>query len=149
MAPARKARIEIDQPKLLMSIAEEYFDAAHKVAPLVTASRTTENVDIYQKSIAMGLSCLQAALKSPKLEPRMEAALRLRYAGVLHDETEDSMEAETCLTKGIALCERVCTSIVHVGPSDNLISRTTTATSSTLCIFYLRSCSIREIPRPR
>lgn len=108
MAPVQKASVEIDMPNLLMSLAEEYFDAAHELAPSVAASMTPENVDTYQKLIAMGLSCLETTLKNVKLPPRMEASIRLRYAGVLYEETEDSIEAETALSRGIALCDRVC-----------------------------------------
>lgn len=107
MASVQKASVDIDMPNLLMSLAEEYFDAAHELASLVAASMTPDNVDTYQKLIATGLSCLETALKNVKLPPRMEANIRLRYAGVLYDETEDSIEAETALTRGIALCDRV------------------------------------------
>jgi hypothetical protein len=37
----------------------------------------------------------------------MEAKVRLRYAGVLFEETENYMEAETALSQGIILCEQV------------------------------------------
>ena len=103
---------ETDLPNLLMSLAEEYFDAAHELAPSVAGSMTPENLDTYQKLIATGLSCLETALKNAKLSPRIEASIRLRYAGVIFEETENSMEAETALSKGIALCERVCLGVV-------------------------------------
>lgn len=61
----------------------------------------------YQKLIATGLGCLEAALAGGRLEPRLEAKMRLRYAGVLLEETENMMEAETVLSKGITLCEQV------------------------------------------
>jgi Cohesin loading factor len=41
-----------------------------------------------------------------RLQPRLEAAVTLRYASVLFEETENVMEAETALSKGITLCER-------------------------------------------
>ena len=115
MAPIQKADVEIDQPNLLMSVAEEFFDAAHELAPSVAASMTPENVDAYQKLIATGLSCLETALKNVKLGPRIEANIRLRYAGVLYEETENYMEAETALSKGIALCDRVCCGFLVMG----------------------------------
>ena len=58
----------------------------------------------YQKLIATGLGCLESALNEGRLEPRMEAKIRLRYAGVLVEETDNTMEAETSLSKGISLC---------------------------------------------
>ena len=118
MAPVQKASVEIDMLNLLISLAEEYFDAAHGLAPSVAASMTPENVDTYQKLIATGLSCLETALKNVKLPPRMEAIIRLRYAGVLYEETEDSIEAETALTRGIALCDRVCKCAPFIGLSN-------------------------------
>ena len=60
----------------------------------------------YQKLIATGLGCLEAALNEGGLEPCIEAKIRLRYAGVLMEETDNMMEAETALSKGISLCEQ-------------------------------------------
>jgi hypothetical protein len=92
---------------LLLPLAEEYFEAAHKLGPLISTSMAPNNVDTYQRLIATGLGCLDAALRKGKLTPRIEATVRLRYAGILHEETENTMEAETALAKGIVLCERV------------------------------------------
>ncbi|TAQ85061.1 hypothetical protein B7494_g6616 [Chlorociboria aeruginascens] len=97
---------EIDRPMLLVSLAEEYFDAAHVLGPSAATAMTVENVEKYQKLIAMGLGCLDTALKNIRLSPRLEANIRLRYAGVLYEETDNFMEAETALSKGITLCER-------------------------------------------
>jgi len=106
-APTRPATI--DPAMLLMSLAEDYFEAAHALASSVSLSMAPAHLDEYHKLIAMGLGALDTTLKNiPKLEPRVEANIRLRYAGVLYEETENSMEAETALSKGIALCERVC-----------------------------------------
>lgn len=58
----------------------------------------------YQKLISTGLGCLEAALNEGRIEPRLEAKIRLRYAAVLFEETENMMEAETALSKGISLC---------------------------------------------
>lgn len=98
---------EQDTVKLLVALAEEYFEAAHEMAPSVATSMTRADVGAYEKLIATGLGCLKAALKNLRLPARLEANIRLRYAGVLYEETENSMEAESALSKGIALCERV------------------------------------------
>lgn len=92
---------------LLVALAEEYFEAAHELAPAVAASMTDTDVHAYEKLIATGLGCLDTALKHVRLPPRLEANIRLRYAGVLYEETENSMEAEIALSKGLALCDRV------------------------------------------
>jgi hypothetical protein len=90
-----------------MSLAEEFFSVAHELAPAVSLSRTIENVEVYEKLISTGLGCLDTALRNVRLTPRVEANIRLRYAGVLYEETDNFMEAETALNKGIALCDRV------------------------------------------
>lgn len=60
----------------------------------------------YYKLVATGLGCLEAALSLNKLPPRSEANIRLRYATVLSEETDNLTEAEVALTKGIAVCEK-------------------------------------------
>jgi hypothetical protein len=100
--------IPLDRPLLLMSLAEEFIDAAHGIAPSVALSRTGGNVEVYEKLISAGLACLDTALRNVRLSPRVEANIRLRYAGLLYEETENFMEAEIALSKGIALCDRVC-----------------------------------------
>lgn len=92
---------------LLISLAEEFFDAAHGIAPSVALSMDGNSVNIYGKLIATGLGCLETALKNVKLPPRLEANILLRFAGVLYEETDNFMEAELALSKGITLCERV------------------------------------------
>lgn len=37
------------------------------------------------------------------MKPHVEAVVRLRYATVLHEETENMMEAEETLSKGVSL----------------------------------------------
>ncbi len=66
-----------------------------------------QNLHEYHKLIATGLRCLQVVLDNTKLAPRLEARVRFRYASILCEETNNVMEAETALTKGITLCERV------------------------------------------
>ena len=40
-------------------------------------------------------------LKHWRLQPRLEAVVRWRYATILHEETENVMEAEEALSKGV------------------------------------------------
>lgn len=63
-------------------------------------------MDEYYKMIATGLGCLEAALALNKLPPRAEANVRLRYATILSEETDNLTLAEVALTKGIAVCEK-------------------------------------------
>lgn len=72
----------------------------------------------YYKLIATGLGCLEAVLKVEplvfvyfisetecaqhfKMQPQLEAVVRLKYATILYEETENAMEAEEALSKGV------------------------------------------------
>ena len=103
-----------DMPNLLVSLAEEYFTAAHNLAPSIAPSMADVEVDTYTNLIATGLGCLDAALKHTRIAPRLEATVRLRFAGVIFEETNNPVDAELTLTRGIALCERVSTFTVSI-----------------------------------
>ncbi|KAH0535956.1 hypothetical protein FGG08_007152 [Glutinoglossum americanum] len=102
--PIHEESPPLDYQVLLISLAEDYFTAAHRQGSLVALSTRIEDLDRYYKLIAFGLGCLETILKQ-RLQPRLEAAVRLRYATVLHDETENTMEAETALSKGNRLLD--------------------------------------------
>lgn len=95
-------------------MAEEFFTKAQRGVRYVATTLDERRVHEYQKLIATGLACLEVAIGSNKLAPRLEALARLRYANILCAETNNVMEAETALTKGITLCERVCKSAAHL-----------------------------------
>jgi len=97
----------VDKQLLLIALAEEYFAAAHKLGPTIAQTMPEDVTEEYQSLIATGLGCLEASFKKMRLAPRMEAKVRLRYASVLYEETENYMEAETALSQGIILCEQV------------------------------------------
>ncbi|KAL1844494.1 hypothetical protein VTK73DRAFT_2420 [Phialemonium thermophilum] len=91
---------------VLIRAAEDFFSKARASVSELGRTRDTAAIEEYHKLIATGLGCLEAAMQSNKLWPRLEARLRLRYAGMLVEETVNTMEAETALTKGIALCDK-------------------------------------------
>ncbi|KAI0403636.1 cohesin loading factor-domain-containing protein [Xylaria palmicola] len=95
-----------DTTALLICMAEEFFAKARVGVRDVAATLDEKSVHDYQKLIATGLACLEVAIGGNKLAPRLEALARLRYANILCAETNNVMEAETALTKGITLCER-------------------------------------------
>lgn len=95
-----------DTPAVLTCVADDCFQAAHSAVHDIATSLNKQRVDEYYKLIATGLGCLDAALNLNKLPPRAEANIRLRYATALSEETDNLMEAETALTKGIAVCEK-------------------------------------------
>lgn len=96
----------LDYQILLLSMAEEYFAAAYSRGSLADIVRRETELQEYHKLIATGLGCLEAVLKHFKLEPEREAIVRLRYATVIYEETENTMEAEEALSKGISICDR-------------------------------------------
>lgn len=53
----------IDYQVLLLSLADEYFDAAHSQGTVLAASRQGADIEQYHKLIATGLGCLEAVLK--------------------------------------------------------------------------------------
>lgn len=96
---------------MLVCVAEEMFTNARREVLGVADSLDPQGVHEYQKMIATGLSCLETVLSSNKLAPRLEAKLQLRYASILCEETNNVMEAETALTKGITLCDKVSSAL--------------------------------------
>jgi hypothetical protein len=149
MTASNAAKIPIEHPELLISLAEEFFDAAYNLAPSVAISMTKPNVQAYEKLIAAGLACLDTAMRRVRLSsPRMEANIRLRYAGVLYEETDNFMEAETALGKGIALCERVCTDATVTLKALTLY-RITIMILSTQCNSCLQSFCSRKLRKRR
>ncbi|PYH48243.1 uncharacterized protein BP01DRAFT_371812 [Aspergillus saccharolyticus JOP 1030-1] len=95
-----------DYQLLLLAMADEYLDAAHSLGTMVALLRREVDMEEYYKLVATGLGCLEAVLKNWRLQPRVEALVRLRYARILFEETDNDLEAETALSKGIDLCER-------------------------------------------
>lgn len=98
----------VDTLSLLICVAEDCFSKARQSVQEVGRSLHPDTVKEYHKLIATGLGCLDVALQSNKVWPRLEARIRLRYASMLVQETTNYMEAETTLMKGISLCEKVC-----------------------------------------
>lgn len=96
----------LDYQILLLSMAEEYFASAYGRGSMADIVRRETEMQEYYKLIATGLGCLEAVLKHFKMQPEREAVVRLRYATVLYEETENAMEAEEALSKGISICDR-------------------------------------------
>lgn len=97
----------VDTVQIMVAVAEECLGKARAAAHDIAMSPDDARVDEYQSLITTGLACLEASLQSSRLNPRQEARMRLRYAAVLLEETDNLMEAETALAKGLTLCERV------------------------------------------
>ncbi|KAL9132826.1 MAG: hypothetical protein Q9175_006001 [Cornicularia normoerica] len=96
----------LDYQLLLLSLAEEYFATAYGYGSMADIVRRETEIQSYYKMMATGLGCLEAVLKHFKMQPDREALVRLRYATILFEETENTMEAEEALNKGVVLCDR-------------------------------------------
>ncbi|KAE8388816.1 cohesin loading factor-domain-containing protein [Aspergillus alliaceus] len=106
MASQKTPKPTIDYQVLLLAMADEYLNAAHSNGTMVALLRQEMEMEEYYRLVATGLGCLEAVLKNWRLQPRVEALVRLRYARILFEETDNDLEAETALSKGIDLCER-------------------------------------------
>ena len=102
-----KPSTSIDSIPLLIGVAEECIEKARAAAPKIASMPLSSSIQEYHALIGTSLGCMEMVLQSPKLSPRQEARLRLRYAAVLSEETENWTQAETTLAKGIALCDKV------------------------------------------
>lgn len=97
----------VDSIAVLACVADDALDKAHALVPVVVDRMEQGVRDEYYQLTAFGLTCLEALFEMPKVPPEVEARARLRYAMVVCEETENLMEAEMCLSKGIDLCEKV------------------------------------------
>ncbi|KAL1602507.1 hypothetical protein SLS60_005923 [Paraconiothyrium brasiliense] len=88
------------------SSADEYIAAARSLGS--TAAMTLRPADLgqYYKLMATAMGCMETVLKKYNQTPRDEAILRLRYASLLVEETDNTQDIEETLAKGITLCNR-------------------------------------------
>lgn len=99
----------IDSCAILLSLADEYTLTAYRMCSGKATGQKLSGaqLDDYYALMSTAMGCLESVLKNHRLpDPRKEARIRLRLAALLHEETENSMESEEVLSKGIALCER-------------------------------------------
>lgn len=99
---------DVNYQSVLLSLSEEYVTAAHTMsARLCSADATEEELSHYHKLIATALGCLESLITNYRLrDARKEARVRLRFANLLFEETENMIAAEESLSKGITFCER-------------------------------------------
>ena len=99
---------DIDHQATLRSLSEEYVTAAHAMsAHLCSPEATEEDFAQYHKLIATALGCLESLIANYRPhDARKEARVRLRFASLLFEETENTITTEEALSKGISFCER-------------------------------------------
>jgi hypothetical protein len=92
-----------DLSVLLLHAADEYINAARSIGPTVAMIRSASDLQSYYKLMATGLGCMEAVLKNYNHTPRDQAALMLRYASLLIEETDNHVEIEEVLSKGVCM----------------------------------------------
>lgn len=107
-SPASKTKTLPDNnASMTIALAEEFIGQAREAVVTMARGLDSNEVEEYQTLIATGLACFDGAIQSQQLPPRHEARVRLRYATILQEETENLMEAETTLNKGVISCDNV------------------------------------------
>jgi hypothetical protein len=91
---------------MLLSAADEYIAAARGMGALVARDKQEADVRQYYKLMATGMGCMDTVLRDFNMLPRDEAKLRLRYASLLVEETDNTAEIDEVLSKQISLCGR-------------------------------------------
>ncbi len=120
---------QINYQVVLLSLAEEYVNAAHKMGSLVALLRRPADADQYYKLLATGLGCMEVVLKVCsssqsttnerwliilqrfRLSPRAEASLIVHYVSLLYEETRNFNEMESLLTKGVSTTANLAISV--------------------------------------
>ena len=96
----------MEYPQLLLALAEEYLTVSYDAKTQGALARGDARMEDYYHQVSTALRCMEVVLTRYRLPPVREAHLRLRYAKILIAETENDLEAETALSKGIDLCGR-------------------------------------------
>ncbi|KAL5121532.1 hypothetical protein ACEQ8H_000604 [Pleosporales sp. CAS-2024a] len=104
--PPPPRALPADLSVMLISAADEYIGAARGMGVRLMKVPREADVLHYHKLMATGLGCLETVLRDFHLQPRDEAKVRLRYASLLIEETENAPEIDEVLAKQIALCGR-------------------------------------------
>lgn len=91
---------------MLLSAADEYINAARAIGASIARDHNENTLAQYRKLMSTGMGCMHAVLRDFSMAPRDEAKLRLRYASLLIEETDNTTEIDEVISKQIALCGR-------------------------------------------
>ena len=91
---------------MLLSAADEYIAAARDIGSTIAQQNKNGDVQQYYKLMSTAMGCMDAVLRKYNMQPRDEAKLRLRYASLLIEETDNTAEIDEILSKGVSLCAR-------------------------------------------
>lgn len=98
-APVRP--LPADLMVLILSAADEYIAAARSLGSTAAMTLRPADLDQYYKLMATAMGCMETVLKKYNQTPRDEAILRLRYASLLVEETDNTQDIEETLAKGV------------------------------------------------
>lgn len=104
-APARP--LPADLMVLILSAADEYIAAARSLGSVAAMTLKPTDLDQYYKLMATAMGCMETVLKKYNQTPRDEAVLRLRYASLLIEETDNTQDIEETLAKGVSLMQQL------------------------------------------
>ncbi|KAF2718556.1 hypothetical protein K431DRAFT_274591 [Polychaeton citri CBS 116435] len=93
---------------MLLQLSDEYVATAFALAQSCTHKGMDDaQSERYCDLMATGMGCLESILRNFRLpDPRKECRIRLRLATLMFEETENDMEAEEMLSKGVSISER-------------------------------------------
>ena len=95
-----------DLSVMLLSAADEYISVARGMGSIIAQQKRNSDIHQYYKLMSTAMGCMDAVLRKYNMQPRDEARLRLRYANLLIEETDNTAEIDEILSKGISLCAR-------------------------------------------
>ncbi|CAO2648327.1 Nn.00g075940.m01.CDS01 [Neocucurbitaria sp. VM-36] len=95
-----------DLSVMLLSAADEYVAAARSMGSLIIRDKRETDLRHYYKLMSTAMGCMEAVLKDFSMLPRDEARLRLRYATLLVEETDNTTDIDEIISKQISLCGR-------------------------------------------
>lgn len=98
----KESKPPIDYQVLLLSLADEYFKAAHSQGTMVALQKREIEIEEYYKLVATGLGCLEAVLKVCSSDSGCNSA-----------RTDDILELETATPNGGACAVALCTHSVR------------------------------------
>lgn len=104
-APAKA--LPTDLAVMLLQLADNYIDAARGMGSATALWQRQEDIDHYSKLMSTGLGMMDAALKKFNHSPRDQAKLMLRYASLLIEETDNHVDIEEVLSKGVCFYYRL------------------------------------------
>ncbi|PNS21491.1 hypothetical protein CAC42_1270 [Sphaceloma murrayae] len=96
-----------EQRLVLLSLADQYISSARSMSSTLALSDSESDHAPYRELMTLGLSCLDSAIKGWRVgDTKSIVRLRLQYATLLFEETDNDDLAQSVLSHGITACER-------------------------------------------